>query len=146
MLLTGLFEEKSLGIKRAREIAMLLWEYMKKFDPWHERTSLERAQQLTSLIYLEPENAKSWLDRARDEIGSDATESKQWYIAMLSEYERQEELKKIEEEKNSKFAEILKDAVFYHHGMRNPCLPTGTMLVKGKIAEGWGKSPASMSA
>ena len=80
-LLEGLARE--FGQERMREVAMLLWEYMEQQEPWSESLGLERAQQLTSLNFLQPDQAIYWLQKA----GSEEITSREWFVAIRKEVE-----------------------------------------------------------
>ncbi len=92
VLLEGLARE--FGQERMREVAMLLWEYVEQQEPCSEHLGLERAQQLTSLSFLEITKAKKWLHQAQAEVENYSLEaSRDWLVAMQSDVEETTEIK-----------------------------------------------------
>jgi diguanylate cyclase (GGDEF)-like protein len=71
-----------------QDVATLLWEYTWRYTPWSERPSLERAQQLTALNFLDPEQAEAWLEQAASQAGADAPLEREWFVAMRGELAR----------------------------------------------------------
>ncbi|MEM9927859.1 MAG: GUN4 domain-containing protein [Cyanobacteria bacterium P01_D01_bin.50] len=75
------------GLERIREIASLLWLYVKDYSPWEDRVELERAQQLTALHFLDREKAQQWLEQAQLNQNEGRAE-REWFVAMRQEIEQ----------------------------------------------------------
>jgi hypothetical protein len=69
------------GGSRLRDVARLLWEYGQRGTPWLERPGLAEAQQLTALNFIDPQRARSWLQRAEAGEGAGAI-AERWFVAM----------------------------------------------------------------
>jgi FxsC-like protein len=74
---------------RAREIAHLLWQYVEGGGAWRGHPELEKAQQLTALHILAPEKAAVWLAESQAAAGSERSLSRDWFVAMRRQLERQ---------------------------------------------------------
>lgn len=72
-------------VKRARDVAQLLWEYTEesKPSPWSDLTRLERAQKLTVLNFLDPEKANEWLIKAETEVRYSGVSDEEDWIATM---------------------------------------------------------------
>lgn len=76
------------GQERAREVAVLLWQYSRRQRPWQRQPRLERAQELTAWGFIDPAAAGAWLDATKAAPGSGATLDDAWLVAMRSELAR----------------------------------------------------------
>src|SRR5689334_23431442 len=68
------------GPQRLRDVAALLWQYCER-GAWSSRPELERAQQLTALNFLDPTQARGWLDRLSTDPAGPAA-GREWLVAM----------------------------------------------------------------
>jgi hypothetical protein len=76
------------GTQRVREVASLLWQYARQRPaPWAQEPGLERAQELTALQFLAPEQCEMWLERAESAASGDARADRPWFIAMRRKLE-----------------------------------------------------------
>jgi hypothetical protein len=73
---------------RLQEVATLLWRYVDEVAPWADRIELERAQQLTALSFLAPNQAQQWLNHAEQNSGRTMPVEREWFIAMGRELSR----------------------------------------------------------
>ncbi|GAK57651.1 sulphatase-modifying factor protein [Candidatus Vecturithrix granuli] len=82
--------QQEFGAARIRRVAALLWKYSlnPRRAPWHENRRLERAQQLTALNFLDPQQARQWLEQAEEKQGRSKTDLRDWFIAMRRELPR----------------------------------------------------------
>jgi SEFIR domain/Protein of unknown function (DUF1257) len=87
ILLQGLYSI-DLG-QRVKDVATLLWQYIDRDAVWIDRVELERAQQLTVLNFLDPEKADDWLAEVESGIDSGQSATRDWYVAMCQDLERQ---------------------------------------------------------
>jgi WD40 repeat protein len=86
VLLDGLVKDARYGMERIRQVASLLWLYGKRAAPWADRPSLERAQELTAVNFLDPVAARRWLAEAERQSGGTGHElSPEWFVAMRRE-------------------------------------------------------------
>jgi GMP synthase-like glutamine amidotransferase len=76
------------GEQRMREIAALLLQYGERFLPWRNNESLERGQQLTALIFLDPPRAMSWLETLGESARLAAPGEREWFVAMRAELQK----------------------------------------------------------
>jgi Tfp pilus assembly protein PilF len=74
------------GSDRLHEVASLLWQYCRGAPAWIDRPGLNRAQQLTALNILSPQQAAAWLDDARAQAGADAQADEEWFTVMRREH------------------------------------------------------------
>ncbi|WP_204141290.1 tetratricopeptide repeat protein [Halomicronema sp. CCY15110] len=92
---------------RVNEIATLLWQYTVHHSGWENRVGLERAQQLTALTFLAPNQASEWLEHAEAEAAKGKGVEREWYVIMRQGIEKQQrmilETKTPEEERFSDF-------------------------------------------
>jgi tetratricopeptide (TPR) repeat protein len=71
------------GSGRVRDVASLLWAYLhQRPAPWAHEPDLERAQELTALQFLDPEECKRWVARAETAISGEAKAARRWFVAM----------------------------------------------------------------
>jgi hypothetical protein len=75
--------------QRIKDVATLLWQYIDRDAVWIDRVELERAQKLTVLNFLDPEKADDWLAEVESGIGSGQSATRDWYVAMCQDLERQ---------------------------------------------------------
>lgn len=83
------------GISRIRDIATLLWQYVNHYSPWLNREELKRAQQLTALNFLNPGEAKKWLDETQNAVSTVQPTTREWFVAVKQEIEMQSRLIRI---------------------------------------------------
>lgn len=70
------------------EVATLLWQYTQRSKAWLNNMELDRAQKLTALNLLDKVKAKNWLDEKENELTSQSTSNKHWFIAMRKELKK----------------------------------------------------------
>jgi Tfp pilus assembly protein PilF len=75
------------GRDRLHEVASLLWQYSHRGPAWADRPGLHRAQQLTALNILDPQQAATWLADAQAQISADAQVDEEWFLVMARERE-----------------------------------------------------------
>ncbi len=80
------------GQERIRDIATLLWQYTENYAPWEGHPGLQRAQQLTALNFLEPQQAQIWLNTAETSISQGPSLERQWFVAMRQDLQKQQTL------------------------------------------------------
>ncbi|HAW50758.1 MAG TPA: hypothetical protein DCX54_00280, partial [Flavobacteriales bacterium] len=90
------------GIDRAQKVAALLWKYTANKTSWGENARLDNAQRLTALNFLDPGQARTWRNNARDRIGKMSSEE-DWALAMITELEKLDTFN-IPSEKTVKYA------------------------------------------
>ena len=78
---------------RLQEVTTLLWRYVDEVAPWADRVELERAQQLTALSFLAPNQAQQWLTHAEQSSGRTMPVEREWFVAMGYELNRHIPLK-----------------------------------------------------
>ena len=71
--------------ERLKEIAALIWLYSQFEGVWRGRVSLERAQQINALTFLEPETANAWLDETEKKASAGERIDRSWLIAVRRE-------------------------------------------------------------
>lgn len=76
------------GTQHIQDVATLLWHYTRRSSPWANRPTLERAQELTALNFLDPSQAEAWLNEAESQAGPDAPLEREWFVAMRGEVVR----------------------------------------------------------
>lgn len=89
LLLTGLYSPPY-GPDRTRRVAALLEQYTDATAAWRSLPSLEAAQRLTAVSFLNPELAKRWLEDNEAGLGTEDASSvsasaglrREWYVAM----------------------------------------------------------------
>jgi hypothetical protein len=84
--------------QRIKDVATLLWQYIDRDAVWIDRVELERSQQLTVLNFLDPEKAEKWLSEVEAGISSGQSATRDWYVAMRQDLERQFQPQQGEEE------------------------------------------------
>lgn len=91
LLLLRLFQTEP--EERLRRMARLLWEYSAS-GVWADNEQLARAQQLTALNLLAPDRAQAWLEAAKEAQRGGLAEAntREWFVAMRAEIERQAEI------------------------------------------------------
>ena len=90
LLLTGLYSHDRYGARRVRRVAALLEHYTDATAAWRALPSLEAAQRLTAVSFLDPDLARLWLDESEARAtgaGSSAGASpenlgREWHVAM----------------------------------------------------------------
>jgi len=70
------------------EVATLLWQYTQRSKAWLNNLQLDRAQKLTALNLLDKAKAQRWLDEKENELTSQSSSNKYWFIAMRKELKK----------------------------------------------------------
>ena len=110
--------ERNDAPQRIRDVATLLWQYVKHHSPWADRVELERAQQLTALHFLNPEKAQEWLDEVNADNSQNGGEQ-EWFIAMRREIKQLLPLKsEMSEDKTNEQLQF--DVFLCHNSQEKP--------------------------
>lgn len=70
------------GPQRLRQVAILLERYTERGEVWGGLPELERAQRLTALSLLKPDQAASWLAGREGAAGQQSDLRPEWFVAM----------------------------------------------------------------
>jgi hypothetical protein len=95
--------------KHIKEIAALLWQYTKRYTPWRTREGLQNAQLLTALNFLDGQKASEWFQKVESLDKALSPEDREWFVAMKSKIESEQQLQHSEEEKYKENTEIEED-------------------------------------
>jgi len=76
------------GMKRIREVALLLWQYSTQHSPWADQESLMKAQMLTALNFIDPAKAREWLEQSREAAIGISEIDERWFVVMHNELDR----------------------------------------------------------